>query len=98
MLINLYTELRLPIRQTQNLLKIKDMIIPTIFADTKLNNTDLTFRYITKKTRYEIVVVINPVKINLNIFIWQKLLTGTQYQKKMLVYYKLFYFRMPGLY
>ena len=49
MLINLYTELRLPIRQTQNLLKIKDMIIPTIFADTKLSNTDLTFRYITKK-------------------------------------------------
>jgi hypothetical protein len=97
MLINLYIELRLPIRQTQNLLKIKDIIIPTIFADTKLSNTDLTFRYITKKTRYEIVVVINPVKINLNIFIWQKLSAGTQYRKEMPVYYILSYSRMLGL-
>ena len=51
MLTNLYIELRLPICQTQNLLETKDTNIPTMFADTKLSNTDSTFRYITKKTK-----------------------------------------------
>lgn len=51
MLINLYIELRLPIRQTQNLLETKDKKIPTMFADTKLSKTDFIFRYNTRKTK-----------------------------------------------